>query len=280
MPQRVPSSALPFALLGADVLHGVRGLLEQAVHDWCADWGVAHGELVLETSRAWEALEQLPAAPAWRQPWQGAGGRMTLAWTADWPARLQRALFAPDRQYGPATGKPGLAIAAAEAAWSALQDALAAVAVPGAERGMDEQPPPSADWRHASGALLLVIRFGKQACHAVLNHDAVTALARQATLRGLIRPVSAAPLAAVDYRTLLAPLEVALPVEIGKAEVGLGSLMRLEAGDVIRLDTAADRALRVTGPSGAVLFDGYLGLADGHVALELTQHDTTFGVQP
>jgi flagellar motor switch/type III secretory pathway protein FliN len=271
---------LPFALLGADVLRAVHGLLEQAVHDWCADWGVARDELVLETLRAWEALDQLPAAPAWRRPWQAAAGGMALAWPEEWPAQLRRLLFAPDRPYAPAAGGAGIAMAAADAAWLELQRALAAVAVPGGGQGADAMPPSPADWRHASGALLLAIRLGKQTCLALLNHDAVRALARQAALRGVVQPSAAAPLAALDYRALLAPLEVALPVEIGRAEVGLGSLMRLEAGDVIRLDTAADRALRVTGPSGAVLFDGYLGLADGHVALELVQHDLTFGVQP
>jgi hypothetical protein len=269
----------PFALLGADLLDSVQRRLEQAVRDWCADWGVARDELVLETRRAWEAQQQLPAAPAWRQPWQSGGASLALAWPEELPVQLQRLLFGAERHYAPAGGKAQIAAAAADAAWLDLQRALVDVAVPGGTPDAAASPPPSADWRHASGALLLVLRVGKASCYAVLNHDAVRALSVQAVLRGAIKSPAAVPLAACDYRRLLAPLEVDLPVAIGHAQVDLGSLLRLEAGDVIRLDTPADRAISVTGPSGAVLFDGYLGLADGNVALELVQHDFTSGVK-
>lgn len=275
MPPPVASS--PFTLLGADVLHGVYGLLERALRDWCADWGVTRDELVLETARAWEEEGQLPATPAWRQSWRSAGGAMALTWAAEMPAQLQRLLFAPQRQASPVASAADTAAAAAQAAWTALLQVLAAVAVPGAVRDADAVPPASADWRRASGAVLLAIRLGKHTCHALLDHRAVQALARQAESPGSAK--SAPPLRALDYRVLLAPLDVALPVELGRAQVGLGSLMRLEAGDVIRLDTAADRAIRVNNSAGSALFDGYLGLTDGHVALELVRHDLTIGAK-
>ncbi|PHV05342.1 hypothetical protein CSQ96_20815 [Janthinobacterium sp. BJB412] len=273
----------PYVLLGAARLAAVRRLLEGAVEEWRAAWGVADGELGLDCQRAWEGAVQLPAAPHWRRPWRAGGPALSLAWPAELPTQLQRAMFGTERQYTPADGladaPAGLAEEGAAAAWQSLQQQLTAVAVPGATPGEAELAPDGEVWLRASGAVLISLRIGRAVCFGVLNHTAVQALLRQAELRGLLPAELHEPLAAVDHRRLLAGLPLRLPVAVGGARLGLGTLMSLGVGDVIRLDTAVDRPLSVSGPSGAVLFDGYLGLSGNKIALEVVRHDISNGVK-
>lgn len=269
----------PYALIRTELLDQVQRLADQALQSWCDGWGAARQDVALECLRAWDGAQQLPAAPAWCARWQADTRALSLTWPAELPAQVQRLLYPPDRQYAPAAGSAVTAEAAGEAGWQALWQALAAALVAGGAAAPTPQAPAADEWRHASGAVLLVLRIGRLACHALLDHGALQALAEQAMLRGALLRPTAERLAALDYAGLLAALPVSLPVQLGAAAVDLGSLMRLQAGDVIRLDSVADRALRVNGPSGAPLFDGYLGRAGDTLALELAPHDTTNGVQ-
>ena len=263
----------PYVLLGSDVVAGVQRVLDGLVDAWCANWGVPRDEVLLECMRAADGEAQLPAVPAWRQAWRAGDGMLTLAWAAELPAQLQRLMFAPDRRHAAEVGQAALAADAAAAAWLELVQQLAAGAMPDSTSDEQPQAPPRADWGRSSGALLLVLRLSRQVCHVLLNHEVVQALAQQARLRGHLRHEPAPALTAVDYMALLAPVPVRLPVELGRAALGLGSLMSLGIGDVIRLDVPADRALNVVGPAGQILFDGYLGLRDHTVALEVVRHD-------
>lgn len=267
-------SVRPFMLIGNDVLAAAQGMLEAVLGDWCADWGVPREELLVECMRAWEAQARLPAVPLWRKAWRSGDDEWALAWPAEGQQPLQRLMFVADRRAVAAdTGVAGLAAGAADAAWQDLLQRWSGMLVPGADADGIQPAPARTAWQHASGAVLVELRLGRQVCHGVLSGTAVQALARQAGLRGLLRSAPPAALPALDYMTLLAPLPVRLPVELGRVEVGLGSLVGLGVGDVIRLDVAADRPLGVTGPAGKILFDGYLGLSDGMVALELARHD-------
>lgn len=264
--------AVPYVLIRAEVLDQVLLPAEQALQAWCEDWGVAREDVTLECLRAWDGAAQLPAATVWRRSWRKDTRALALTWSGELPALVQRLLYAPDRQYAPSGGSAVTAVAAGEAAWQQLLQGLG-MALIGGEPAPAAAQPPASDWRYASGAVMLVIHIGRQACHALLNHDAVQALAHSDA------QAASARLPALDFARLLAPLPVRLPVPLGAADVDLGSLMRLQIGDVIRLDTVADRALRVAGPSGAALFDGYLGRAGEALALELAPLDTTNGVQ-
>lgn len=265
-------SVRPFMLVGGDVLAAAQGLLEAVLGDWCADWGVPREELLVECLRAWEAQPRLPAVPLWRRAWRAGDHEWALAWPAEGQQPLQRLMFVPDRAVADA-GVAGLAAATAGAAWQDLLQRWANVLVPGADADDARPAPARAAWQHASGAVLVELRLGRQVCHGVLSGMAVQALARQAALRGLLRTAPSAALPSLDYMALLAPLPVRLPVELGRVEVDLGSLVKLGVGDVIRLDVAADRPLGVAGATGKILFDGYLGLSDGMVALEVARHD-------
>jgi flagellar motor switch/type III secretory pathway protein FliN len=261
----------PYALVSASVLERLRVVADGAIDSWCRDWGADRGELALECQRAWDGAPQLPAHLTWHSPWADSQASLAQAWSADLPAQIQRLLFGADRQYAPAAAPARLAADAGQAAWRALLQALSAALLPGGRAASAEAPPPAEAWRHASGAVLLALRIGKQACFLLLNHAAV--------LRHTPPAPPGAPLAAPNYGVLLADLALTLPVKLGSAQVDLGSLARLAVGDVIRLDSAADRALTVHGPAGTPLFDGYLGRVHDYMALELAPLDLSDGVK-
>jgi flagellar motor switch/type III secretory pathway protein FliN len=268
----------PYLLIGAELLGAVRAMLDAAAGQWCADWGVVRDAVTLDCHRAWSGEAQALLPSNWQASWRAGDGALHQAWSAEWPVQVQRALFAPDRSQGPASGTALIAKAGAAAACRAWSQQLATLTLPGGVADPDPAAPATADGAYASGALLLALRIGKQVHCALLNHHAVQALGEQAVLRGAIRREPALPLAPVDYRQSLADVPLALTVEAGRARVGLGSMMSLGVGDVIRLDTGADFPLQVAGPSGAVLFDAYLGLADGDIALEVVRHEFNNGV--
>ncbi|WEF32856.1 FliM/FliN family flagellar motor C-terminal domain-containing protein [Pseudoduganella chitinolytica] len=262
-------SVRPYALLGAAVLAAVRAQCESAVATWCRDWGVDASAFVVTCHRAWEQS----AAPAWRGSLQSGAESMWLGWDNELRGSLQRLLFPPDRQVGPHTGAATLAAAAASAALDALAAVLGRALldneVPFAGDAADV---PAAMRQHGSGAVLAEIRLDRHACWCLLGHDSVLRL-------GGARPAAAAPLAALDYPALLGDQPVRLAVAAGQASVGLGSLLSLAPGDVIRLDTLADQPLAVAGPDGAVLLRGYLGTSERQLALDIVAGDQSSGVK-
>ncbi|MTV41463.1 FliM/FliN family flagellar motor switch protein [Duganella radicis] len=261
----------PYALLGASLLERVHRAADAAIERWCGDWGAARGDLVLECVRAWDGAQQLPAQATWRAPWADGDASVAQAWEADMPAQVQRLLFGADRQYAPVAMAAPIAADAGRAAWRDLHRALLSALLPAGVAAGDDSAPPPADWRYASGAVLLVLRVAKQACFLLLNHAAVLRHAEPA--QGVV------PLASLNYTALLGDLPLKLPVRLGSAQVDLGSLVRLAVGDVIRLDTLADRALTVRSHAGTALFDGYLGRVDDNMALELAPLELNDGVK-
>jgi len=259
-------SVRTYALLAASALEAVRMPIETAVAVWSRDWG-------------------LPApAVACRRAWDGSGHqacRLHLtaddaeAWL-DWPdglqAALQRAMFAPDRDYARPGADAELAAAGAAAALEALTAALGG-AVLGPMRSLaDGKAPPAALRAPGSGAVSVDLRFDRLVVGMMLNHAAVSRLA------GV--PASSSPaLPPADYPALLGGQPVRLKVEAGRATVGVGSLVALAPGDVIRLDTLADHPLAASTADGAVLLRGYLGTRDNYLALDLAAGDAPSGEQ-
>lgn len=260
----------PYVLLATAVLAEAQRTIGQAVSRWCADWGVERSEVVLEVMRAWEGTGRLPAVPAWRQPWCSGECTLQVAWPDAMPGQMQQLMFGAEQRTGPGP----VAQAAGDAALLALARALAEAFIVDGAYDAPAAPPPSHTWLHASGALLVVLQVGHMACVAVLNHAGTARLAR-----GVV-PAASLPLAPVDMAALLAPVPVCLPVQLGAARVDLGSLARLEPGDVIRIGAAADHPLHLHAPGspGAVLFDGYLGKVGHTMALELAPHDLNKGI--
>lgn len=255
----------PYALLGDAVLTAVRAQAGVAVAAWCRDWGLDAAALAVTCRRAWDEGD----APSWRGRLQAGDETAWLGWSADLKGALQRLMFAPDRHYGPHAGAATLAAATAGAALDALVATLGRTLLAGqAIFDSADATAPARLLAHGSGAVLVELRSERHACWCLLGHDTVRRVAA-------IKPVAAAPLAAIDHHALLGDQPVRLAVAAGRANVALGSLLSLAPGDVIRLDTLADQPLIIAGPDGTPLLRGYLGTSEQQLALDIVAGDST-----
>jgi len=246
----------PYAVLSEARLRVAEQRIAEAMQDWCAQWGMAAPPKV-SARRAWETTAP---AEGWSHAQQAAGRAAWLAWGPHAATQLQRQLFAPDAHATAPVAPPArLAPRAAQAALQALADCLLALGC-GAGGTEAKAPPPS--WRsHASGFVQCTLQLGAWRAELLLNHAALCGL-------GAAAPVLPA-LAPVDHAAVLGPLPLRLAVTAGSARVGLGSLLQLQAGDVIRLDRAAAALLAVSLPQGGELFRGYLGISEQQLALDV-----------
>ena len=253
----------PYLLVSDTALDAVAGPLRRAVEAWCAAWGIATSNMDFDCKRAWEAQAVCPDAS-----WRAARSRGDETWwcacTPEWNLQLRHVMFPLGVAEPWQASQTGMADEAADAASEALFESLSGIAQGGAPVA-----PPAAAWLRGAGVVALRLGLGKQSMYVMISQTAVARLTQQmGHAAGRL-----APLATVNYLHALRNISLSLPLEIGRAEVGLGSLMLLGVGDVIRLDTLADRPLTVMGPGGDALFDAYLGLADQKVALEVVRRD-------
>jgi hypothetical protein len=255
-----------FTLLGASVLAGVQAAMTQALDAWAVEWGVPADALCVRAERAYECGAPGLGAPAWTSL-RMQGRQAYFAWHPELAGALQRLLFAPDGSHAPqADGPAHVAASAARKACAALADALAKVAMTGATQAglaANEQPAAALSARGA-GAVLLLVQAGRHESRVLLNDACVRALLAPA------KPAAGAPLAAVDYWRAVAEADVTLDLTIGAAKVGLGNLMTLAVGDVIRLDAAVERPVSLTARGGAPLLAAYLGKTGDQIAVEIT----------
>jgi hypothetical protein len=253
----------PFVLLGATVLDTVQAALDGAARQWARDWGVAEHALALTCGRAADGAG-VPAG-TWRQRRSEGERSVWLAWPAGLARDIGRALFATDAAAAPAHAAP-LACAAADAALAQLLDVLAGVALGGAPglAGEAAQGPAPAAFARGAGTVAARLAIGSHSLHCLLEADCVRALAPRAAADPAVQD-----LAPLDYWHLVRDVPVTLPVRIGGAEVGMGSLLSLAAGDIIRLDSCVDDPVAITGPDGAALFKAYLGQVGGLLAVEI-----------
>lgn len=258
-----------YKLLPDSALATVSASLGDSLRVWSRDWGL--GMPSVGCRRAWETESAVPAA----RLRLGAGEEaIWLCWRNDLCEQLARAMFAPDRATEQRAGAQQMAADAAQAALEALVEALGFV--------LRSQPVvqdaaaalPAAACAAGSGAVLAELRFHGFALFVLLEHQVVSRIAAPADA-GV---VTALP--ALDCRALLAEQPVRLSLEAGRATVGLGSLLRLAPGDVIRLDALLEAPLTLACTGGAVVARGYLGTQDHHFALDLVAGGSTSGEHP
>jgi hypothetical protein len=261
--------ARPFRLLGDSAVRAVRNALEQAASGWARDWGLAPELVEVGVQRAWDGA---PArALAWNDGAQMHGRQVWLAFGADLGAELQQLLFAADPGYVPAGGAiPSLAPAGALQALEALLDALVRTSLSSEQDAARVAAAvPAEHWQRGSGAVVAQLAIGKRHCQLLLDAPALQALLAPAA------PLP--PLPAVDVAASVSKVPVSLRLEAGTARVGLGALLSLAPGDVIRLDRQADAPLALNTLSGHRLFHAYLGRSGDGIAVELVQSPTQVG---
>jgi hypothetical protein len=251
--------AHPFSLVGQGTLRSIQATLTRAATVWAAEWGVAPEQLKVSVERAWEGAP-VAAGPVWRHSAQAGGRGAWFGCSAEFDTELQQAIFGL-----PEAEPANLAPTGARQALEALLDALAGAALAGQQsvtRNLAIEVP-AGTLRRGGGAVVAQIACGRQHCWVLLDSAAVRALH--------LPPAALPALAPVDYRASVAMTPVALQLRIGAAKVGLGSLLSLSVGDVIRLDARHDAPVALRTLAGSVLLDAYLGRSGDSVAVELVQ---------
>lgn len=151
----------------------------------------------------------------------------------------------------------------ADACWSAALDAVRrALKLP---PSTEDRAPEAGLLRPWSGAVCLELPCGDAYVNVLVNAPAVGALLAPAV-------ASAARRGATSMEPLLQAMSdrsMTLKVELRAFELGLGDLQDLQLGDIVPLQHALDRPLRVCLADGTPICDGYLGQRDGCKAIEL-----------
>jgi flagellar motor switch protein FliM len=98
----------------------------------------------------------------------------------------------------------------------------------------------------------------------------LTLQASAEALESAARQQDSAPPGQVDPRFAQAVLEVPVEIvaELGKVTIGLGAMLKLRPGDIIRLPTATDDFVRVFA-AGVLKFDGVPITSRGQLAIEI-----------
>lgn len=257
----------PFTLLGASVLADAQRLVAEATLPWQRGWGIEAAAWAVKAYRAWEFSDRKPRQGfAWRRNWRAGAAGFWLGWHGDFLEELQRAFFASDGGYAIHAGnRPQLAPAVAQEALEAMMAALVDRMLPSpaqALRDTGSEPPPAMLCR-GSGCVLIELRLNKSACLCLLNESCVRSL--------MPPPATGLParLPKISVANALDSVAAPLKVELGKVRIGLGALMSVKVGDVIRLESSIDTPLTVSLGEATAAFGAFLGQVEGTIAIEV-----------
>lgn len=253
--------AMPFRLVGASALRAVQAALARASSAWAAEWGVDQALMAVAVERPWEAAPAARTA-SWTHGGQSGGRNCWFACSDAFRDLLQMAMFGAADAPAPA-GKAALAPAGACQAGQALLDMLGRAGLASQQAMLAGQGPevPAQCWQRGGGALLAHVAVGGQVLRVLLDSAAVQAVQRP--------PAALPDLPPADLSAALARVPVTLQLCAGAARVGLGSLMSLSPGDVLRLASASDAPLSLRTMAGKAMLGAYLGRCGDSVAVEL-----------
>ncbi|WP_332879675.1 FliM/FliN family flagellar motor C-terminal domain-containing protein [Massilia sp. S19_KUP03_FR1] len=231
-----------------------RRMLANLEH-WGADWAM----LPDHAATCADACEAAPVtrAGAWRRRMLADGTALFVAWPEQADAWIEQQVFGLEDGAARSPLAGAVAAIAREALLAYLTEALCGQAA----EPMDPAPPPAALWQRGAGSVLGTVQLGTLTVHVLVPATAM-------------QPAPApAPsgLALVPLRTALAAREVALTVELCRAELTLGYLATLALGDVLALPMRLTTPLQLRGPGGTALCAAHLGAQDGQRAVELTR---------
>lgn len=249
-------------------LKTIASKVEECLRPWATAWGIE-----VPAIAAFNASSAPLSAPeAAGSPGLEAGGSHGTE-SHQSPAGLRHALFAEEPRSG------SLAEALADAAWQALREALEPVLGSSASALLGTSGMQSDLLRSSlqawSGAVRVRLRWPTHGGCVWLHLEStlVERLSSGSTVNGTVTSAAVQPLTpltvAVQGRTV--PLRIGLR----GVELTLGTLQSLQVGDVLRLPHRLDEPLSVhaAGSSAAEgvrpMCEAYLGLKDGHPAVEL-----------
>lgn len=258
----------PYVLLSGRVISKLQACLLEAVREWSKDWGVNTPVAVICEQLSDVSTNTMPAT--WHLSYVAERKKVWFATNmAELETALRKQLFPSDRRLdvtGQANGS--IAFATAKHAASDLFERLASTLgfIPAdIQNGAIELD--ASVTEPASGAALIQIELADRSIAIVMNHACLTStVADDPAVSG-----SAAPL--MGLAQALNDVPVVLPIEIGRVELDVASLVSLGVGDVVRLSATVDAPLEIRNDSGATLFNAYLGMRDGLTALEIASNN-------
>ncbi len=112
-----------------------------------------------------------------------------------------------------------------------------------------------------SGAVLVQLALNRDAVRVWLPHDAVASWCR--------RPSRSAGPALTARTEALAGRRLPFQLQAGCASLALADLLRLQPGNVIRLETGLDQPMELITEEGTGFGRGYLGLQQGRPVIQL-----------
>jgi hypothetical protein len=256
-----------YALLGNTVLRRIERQLDAVVSTWRAEWGLDALDIEVTCQRSWEAQAQ--RGEGWQRRYFHEDRRAWLSWPPEFLKYLQRQIFPADHRHAFQSGdKAPIATDGALQAVHALADAIArdlTLSRMPLDSAYDGKPDQEL-FDYASGAVLIVLKFGEQSIKCLLNHAVMRALHGQG---GTIVQERLKP---VDVTKALSSTPMSLKVCAGQVEVGVGNFMALALGDVICLPTSIDQPLTVFGPENRLLFGAHLGKQNQSMAIEVVSY--------
>lgn len=256
--------ARPFRLLAAAHLEHVRRVLDDAIAQWSAAWGIGSGEVATSVEAAFAVRAGVHEGHGWRQQWSGAAGTAWCDWEAETPAAVKQLVFPGDGGYAPRSAPDTLAQAGAALAFDDLLTALRRAC--GTSTTVALLRAPDADAvGYASGAVSAVVSLGRARMRLILDDACVRAMLG-------VGPGAVAALPAlgkVALATTLASTPVALTVRAGDVELGAGTLLSIGVGDVIASPLRLDAPLSLALPGGREVCKGFIGRRGHHLAVEI-----------
>lgn len=253
--------ARPFILLRESHLDELRDRFAEIAARWTEEWRGLTEPPAVTCARAWE-MNRRPAN--WSRCHADEEKTAWFSFAEDFPKELQRNMFGAEQRHAmQSAGGSSLAQQAALAAVDALIGNIAKAVGISNSRGLAHASVPDAVLQRGSGAVVIEIVIGKLDLLCLLNDKCIGAPERKTPVPG------EKPLVGIDLKKKLSGTPLSLQVELGSTEVDIGSLLTLQVGDVIRLDSTIDRPLAVIGPEGRKVLNGYLGKQDGNMAIEV-----------
>lgn len=235
-----------------------RGVRAAAV-DWLTAWlpGTAPGPV-----QCLDASERASSRLA-REPlrWVGCAHRdavLSMALDRDLEQALVRHLFGCDAR-GALVGD------VTTAALADLGQRLLGGAAGSEPAAPSARPPAPESWRRGAGAAIVEIDVAGAVLALLASPEWVAA-----RLAARPRPAAAPRAEPIDPRQCIGHADVRVQVWAGSASLELGLLHTLAVGDVIRLDSTIEQALRITVQGRDSERRAFLGQLEGRRAVQLT----------
>ncbi len=248
----------PYLVLGASDQRFLLERIDAALAAWREDW------LPKNTPGFRLAPVSQPQAERWLAADAGERRRVLLGCPSGWIAEVGALLTAQTPNAAAATGVPELAAQVGEAVLKGLAVGIfryCSGAAPAKPQWGDEAPPET--WvRPGAGAAIY-------SCELSPGFPLVLALSPELVAASLPKAQSTAREPLVAAWRAVEPCAVIVEAVVGGAEVELGELSQLAAGDVIVLDRELDDPLLLRLDIGEPVGQIHLGTAGGKKAVQV-----------